>query len=155
MRKGLAEALNRYWAWLLLLFLVAPALIALPVSLTPKGFLSMPKGEYSLRHFDKLFTSEEWRSSFWQSAVIALATSALATALGTACAIGLWRVASRLGEAVRAFLLLPLVVPPIISAMAFCIVTVTSRMASAIWSSLDSSWRPLTCSVRTVPGRPW
>ncbi|MCB1472916.1 MAG: ABC transporter permease [Rhodobiaceae bacterium] len=119
MRKGLAEALNRYWAWLLLLFLVAPALIALPVSLTPKGFLSMPKGEYSLRHFDKLFTSEEWLSSFWQSAVIALATSALATALGTACAIGLWRVASRLGEAVRAFLLLPLVVPPIISAMAF------------------------------------
>jgi putative spermidine/putrescine transport system permease protein len=79
----------------------------------------MPKGEYSLRHFEKLFTSEEWISSFWQSTVIGLSAAVLATALGTFCAIGLWRVASRWGEVVRAFLLLPLVVPPIISAMAF------------------------------------
>ncbi len=119
MRRSFSETLNRYWAWLLLLFLVAPALIAIPVSLTPKRFLSMPKGELSLRHFEKLFTSEEWMSSFWQSAVIGLTSSALATALGTLCAIGLWRVSSKWGEAVRAFLLLPLVVPPIISAMAF------------------------------------
>jgi putative spermidine/putrescine transport system permease protein len=119
MRRSFSETLNRYWAWLLLLFLVAPALIAIPVSLTPKRFLSMPKGELSLRHFEKLFTSEEWMSSFWQSAVIGLTSAALATVLGTLCAIGLWRVSSKWGEAVRAFLLLPLVVPPIISAMAF------------------------------------
>lgn len=119
MKKSLSRTLNGYLAWLLLLFLVAPALIAIPVSLTPKRFLSMPKGEYSLRHFQKLFESEEWISSFWQSTVIGLASAALATVLGTFCAIGLWRVASRWGEVVRAFLLLPLVVPPIISAMAF------------------------------------
>ena len=119
MRRSFSETLNRYWAWLLLLFLVAPALIAIPVSLTPKRFLSMPKGELSLRHFEKLFTSEEWMSSFWQSAIIGLTSAALATTLGTLCAIGLWRVSSKWGEAVRAFLLLPLVVPPIISAMAF------------------------------------
>ncbi|MGB3316032.1 MAG: ABC transporter permease [Albidovulum sp.] len=119
MRRSFSETLNRYWAWLLLLFLVAPALIAIPVSLTPKRFMSMPKGEISLRHFDKLFGSEEWMSSFWQSAVIGLTSAALATTLGTLCAIGLWRVSSKWGEAVRAFLLLPLVVPPIISAMAF------------------------------------
>ncbi|MDW4551558.1 ABC transporter permease [Defluviimonas sp. D31] len=119
MKKSLSSTLNRYWAWVLLLFLVAPALIAIPVSLTPKRFLSMPKGEYSLQHFQKLFTSEEWISSFWQSTVIGLTAAAFATALGTLCAIGLWRVASKRGEVVRAFLLLPLVVPPIISAMAF------------------------------------
>ncbi len=119
MRRSVSETLNRYWAWLLLLFLVAPALIAIPVSLTPKRFLSMPNGELSLRHFEKLFGSEEWMSSFWQSAVIGVTSAALATALGTLCAIGLWRVSSKWGEAVRAFLLLPLVVPPIISAMAF------------------------------------
>ncbi|MCT8328207.1 ABC transporter permease [Albidovulum sediminis] len=119
MKPGLPAILNRYGAWLILLFLVAPALVAIPVSLTPKGFLSMPKGDYSARHFEKLFTSEEWMSSFWQSTVIGLSVAVLATALGTFCAIGLWRVASRWGEVVRAFLLLPLVVPPIISAMAF------------------------------------
>ncbi|HBN32570.1 MAG TPA: ABC transporter permease, partial [Rhodobacteraceae bacterium] len=110
---------NHMGAWVVLLFLVTPALIAIPVSLTPKRFLSMPEGEYSLRHFAKLFTSPDWLSSFFQSAVIGLSTAALATVLGTLCAIGLWRVSSKYSEVVRAFLLLPMVIPQIISAMAF------------------------------------
>jgi len=118
-RPSLAQRLNHKAAWVLLFFLVAPVLIALPVSLTPKRFLSMPKGEYSLRHFEKLFSSPEWMMSFAQSAIIGLATAALATLLGTLCAIGLWRLSSRAGEVLRAVLLLPLVVPPIIAAMAF------------------------------------
>lgn len=119
MKPGLLSRLNSAWAWVLLLFLVAPALIAIPVSLTPKRFLSMPNGTYSLQHFHKLFTSPEWMSSFAQSAIIALTTSALATTLGTLCAIGLWRISSKASELVRAVLLLPLIVPQIISAMAF------------------------------------
>ena len=119
MKTGFLSRFNRVGAWVLLLFLVTPALIAIPVSLTPKRFLSMPGGELSLRHFEKLFTSPEWMSSFFQSAVIGLATSFLATVLGTLCAIGLWRVSSKYSEVVRAFLLLPLIIPQIISAMAF------------------------------------
>ena len=118
-KMGLGQKINRVWAILLLVFLVAPALVALPVSLTPKRFLSMPTDTLSLRHFEKLFTSPEWISSFAQSATIAVTSAALATVLGTLCAIGLWRISSRAGEVVRAFLLLPLVIPPIISAMAF------------------------------------
>ncbi len=119
MKTGFFSLFNRIGAWVLLAFLVIPALIAIPVSLTPKRFLSMPKGELSLRHFEKLFTSPEWLSSFFQSAAIGISTSVLATALGTLCAIGLWRVTSRYSEVVRAFLLLPLIIPQIISAMAF------------------------------------
>ena len=119
MRPSLLSTSNRAAAWLLLLFLVAPALIAIPVSLTPKRFLSMPRGEFSLRHFEKLFTSPEWISSFAQSTIIGLSVALLATVLGTFCAIGLWRVSSKYSETIRAFLLLPLIIPQIISAMAF------------------------------------
>ncbi len=119
MKPGLFAQLNKIGAWVLLLFLVTPALIAIPVSLTPKRFLSMPSGELSLRHFHKLFTSPDWLSSFAQSAIIATSTALLATLLGTLCAIGLWRISSRYSELVRAFLLLPLIIPQIISAMAF------------------------------------
>ncbi len=118
MNSGLFAKFNRVGAFLLL-FLVTLALIAIPVSLTPKWFLAMLKGELSLRHFEKLFTSEEWLASFFQSGVIAVSTSLLATFLGTLCAIGLWRVSSKYSELVRAFLLLPLVITQIISAMAF------------------------------------
>lgn len=119
MKPGLFDRLNRVGAWMVLLFLVLPALIAIPVSLTPKRFLSMPEGEYSLRHFRHLFTSPDWLSSFAQSGIIAASTAILATSLGTLCAIGLWRVTSRNTEIVRAFLLLPLIIPQIISAMVF------------------------------------
>lgn len=119
MKPSFLSLFNRAGAWVLLMFLVLPALIAIPVSLTPKRFLSMPKGEFSLRHFEKLFTSEDWLSSFGQSALIATSTSFLATVLGTLCAIGLWRISSKYSEVVRAFLLLPLIIPQIISAMAF------------------------------------
>ncbi len=118
MRTSVFASINRVWAWLLLLFLVLPALVAIPVSLTPKRFLSMPKGDFSLRHFEKLFNSADWLSSFAQSAIIAISTALLASVLGTLCAIGLWRVSSKYSEVVRAFLLLPLIIPQIISAMA-------------------------------------
>jgi len=106
-------------AWTILLILIIPSLIAIPVSITPNTYLSLPWTGVSLQHFHNLVTSPEWVSSFFQSAIIALTSAALATTIGTLCAIGLWRVSSRFGEAIRVFLLLPLMVPPIISAMAF------------------------------------
>ncbi|WP_240035573.1 ABC transporter permease [Hwanghaeella grinnelliae] len=72
-----------------------------------------------MRHFETLINSSQWISSFFQSATIAGATALLSTIFGTLCAVGLWRVSSKMGETVRAFLLLPLIIPQIISAMAF------------------------------------
>jgi putative spermidine/putrescine transport system permease protein len=106
-------------AWALLGFLVLPALVALPVSLTPKRYLSLPDGSISFEHYADLLTSGDWLSSAAQSFVIALAAATLSTAAGTLCAISLWRTASRSSEMIRAFLLMPLIIPPIISAMAF------------------------------------
>ena len=85
----------RFGAWATLLFLTLPALIAVPVSLTPKRYLSMPEDALSLRHYANLFSGGDWLSSMLQSAIIASASAAIATALGTICAVGLWRIASR------------------------------------------------------------
>lgn len=106
-------------AWAALLFLILPLFVAVPVSLTPKRYLSLPKDDLSLRHYIKLFTSEEWLSSIWQSIAIASGAMVIAVFLGTLSAIGLWRLATRFSEVLRGFLLLPLIVPPIVSALAF------------------------------------
>lgn len=110
---------NRIIAWSLLVFLVAPALVAIPVSLTTENYLSLPWEGLSLQYYREVFTSPDWMSSFVQSTVIGLASAALATLIGTLAAVGLWRLSSRWGEVVRGVLLLPLVIPPIIAAMAF------------------------------------
>lgn len=111
--------LNRIIAWSLLVFLVAPALIAIPVSLTSQNYLSLPWDGLSLQYYREVFTSPDWMSSFFQSSLIGLTSAALATVMGTLAAVGLWRMSSRWGEVLRGFLLLPLVIPPIIAAMAF------------------------------------
>jgi putative spermidine/putrescine transport system permease protein len=105
--------------WAVLVYLIAPALVAVPVSFTPDSFLSMPAGEWSLRHYDNLVHSGDWIESFGQSVVVAAASALLSTVFGTLAAVGLWRLSSRAGEVVRAVLLLPLIIPSIISAMAF------------------------------------
>ena len=121
--EPIAARLNRGLAWVLLIFLVAPALVAIPVSLTADNYLSMPWNGLSLKYYYEIFTSPNWVSSFLQSALIGLISAALATTLGTLAAVGLWRLSSSAGEMLRGLLflplLLPLVVPPIISAMAF------------------------------------
>lgn len=111
--------MNHGLAWSLLVFLVAPALVAIPVSLTREKYLSLPWSGVSLQYYREIFTSPEWMSSLFQSTVIGLSSAFLATTLGTLAAVGLWRMSSRWSQLVWALLLMPLVIPSIIAAMAF------------------------------------
>lgn len=106
-------------AWTVLMFVLLPNFVAVPISLTPERFLSLPEDALSLRHYVNLFTNPQWLSAIGQSFVIALASMCLAVALGTLCAIGLWRIASRWSEAILGLTLMPIIVPPIVSALAF------------------------------------
>jgi putative spermidine/putrescine transport system permease protein len=106
-------------AWIVLLFLLVPIFVSAPISLTPDRFLTLPKDGVSLRNYENLFTNPDWTSSIWQSLVIAVVSTVIATTLGTLCAVGLWRIASRWSELVRGFVLLPIIIPSIVSALAF------------------------------------
>jgi putative spermidine/putrescine transport system permease protein len=48
-----------------------------------------------------------------------LGASALATTLGTCCAVGCWRISSRLSELIRFLMLAPIIVPSIVHALGF------------------------------------
>jgi putative spermidine/putrescine transport system permease protein len=119
MKRTLAGKICWCAAWTIVLLLIIPSFVSVPVSLTTEQYLSLPKEGISWQHYAYLFGSEEWMTSFLQSGIVAACSALLATIAGTLAAIGLWRLSSRLGEAIRAFLLLPLIIPSIISAMAF------------------------------------
>lgn len=104
-------------AWLVLLFLVLPIFIVLPVSFSPERYLSLPSGELSLRHYQALIEDPAWGRSILDSLIVAVAASVLAIALGTACAIGCWRLSRRFTEGVRVLMLTPMIVPPIVHAL--------------------------------------
>jgi len=105
--------------WLGALFLLLPSFVIIPVSFTTHHYLSLPDEGLSLQHYQNLFSNPLWRGAIGQSLLIAALSSLLAVVAGTMGAIGLWRIASRFSDALRNVLLLPLIVPPIISALAF------------------------------------
>src|SRR3546814_1481403 len=119
-------------ALMALLFLLLPIFVSAPISLTPERFLTLPKDDVTCANYVNLFTNEKWTSSIGQSVVVALCSTVLATVLGTLCAIGLWRIASRTSELVRGFVLLPLSVPTIVSALAFYRIFVDLKLLDSL-----------------------
>jgi len=116
-KAGQSGPVANVLAWSVLLFLLLPITIIIPISLTDQRFLSLPQAGISFQHYATFFTSPRWLEATGQSLVIALFSTLLALGSGTLCAIGCWRISSRLSELVRALMLLPIIVPSIVYAL--------------------------------------
>jgi putative spermidine/putrescine transport system permease protein len=104
-------------AWLVVCFLLLPITVVFPISVTDQDYLSLPVSGVSFRWYANLFTRPEWVSSIGQSLVIAMCSMAIAVVAGTLCAIGCWRRGTRVSEAIRVLMLVPLIVPTIVYAL--------------------------------------
>lgn len=100
------------------LFLVLPSVLVVPLSVTSTEFLTFPPHGFSLRWYTELAASSTWRHVTVNSLVVALGSSLLATVLGTLAAYGLARHRPRWTRAAMMTLLLPMIVPAIITAVA-------------------------------------
>jgi putative spermidine/putrescine transport system permease protein len=105
-------------AVLVLLFLLSPMLAILPLSFSGSEILRLPPEGWSLRWYERLFTSDRWLLAARNSIVVAVATTLLATVLGTLAALGLHfgRMPGR--GAILALLAMPVVTPSIVTAAA-------------------------------------
>ncbi|HLI12082.1 MAG TPA: ABC transporter permease [Alphaproteobacteria bacterium] len=103
---------------LVLLFLVLPIFIVVPISFSSATYLQFPPAHYSLRWYDVYFGTQGWFAATLLSAKIAVVVMILATALGTAAAFALVRAQFPGKSLLYGFLLSPLIVPTIITAIA-------------------------------------
>ncbi|AOE85363.1 ABC transporter permease [Pseudomonas sp. TCU-HL1] len=108
---------TRLLATVAMAFMLFPLLTVIPVSFTSKRYLSMPNGNWSLRHYEALLGNPEWMASILQSLGIAFATSLIATALAVSFSLGIWYLRSRLATVLIGLVLLPMAIPPVISAL--------------------------------------
>ncbi|NIJ39496.1 putative spermidine/putrescine transport system permease protein [Sphingopyxis panaciterrae] len=104
---------------LIFAFLVLPILAVIPLSLNPGSFLVFPQEALSLRWYRTLAESPQWTHAFGNSLKIAVATTLIATPLGTLAAIGLAYMRSRAKTLIVAIITAPLVVPVVVVAIAF------------------------------------
>lgn len=116
MRKSSVLRKTLFWVfvWGVALFLVAPTLIAVPISFTTSTGIRFPPEGFTLKWYDAVFASRDWREATLNSLVIAVATSALSLVLGTAAALMLSQATFRGKTIVLGLLLSPLVTPVIV-----------------------------------------
>lgn len=112
-------SLSRSVAWLAAAFLLLPVLVVIPISFTPERYLSLPTDALSFRHYASLATDGRWTKSIIDSLIVGVGAMILATALGASFAVGAWRLGVPLARKLRLLLLAPIIVPPIVHAIAF------------------------------------
>ena len=119
-----ASPLEKIWYYLIRIFcglvligLILPIMAIIPISFTSDTMLTYPMPGVSLRWFKEFFNSVMWTLSMKNSFIIAGATTALATALGTLSAIGLTMANFPFKGIITGIMIMPMVVPIVITAV--------------------------------------
>lgn len=120
-----------------IIFLLLPLVAIVPVSFTAERFLSMPDGNYSLRHYQALFTNPVWGASIKLSLIIGVISAAISTFLAVLFGLGLWYVRNRFSLALAGLVFLPMVVPPVVSAITIYFFA-TSMVEVIPWLAFDT-----------------
>lgn len=112
--EGRAPLWLRLWSLAIGLFLLAPAVVVIPLGFTDRRSLAFPPTGWSMQWYRSLFGDPAWYRALADSLLIAVLVAVAATALGTLAALGLSRRGLRVRGAVLAVVLSPMVVPIII-----------------------------------------
>jgi putative spermidine/putrescine transport system permease protein len=100
-----------------LLYLVLPILIVAPMSFSSARFLTFPPPSLSLRWYQEYIGNPAWMQATLVTLTVAVCTVAIATPLGVSAAYAISQSKLRIMRIIHAALLLPLMVPIIITAV--------------------------------------
>lgn len=99
------------------LFLILPTFAVMPLSFSSDSFLSYPLPGLSLQWYDKVLQPDPWMSALWNSLVVGIGATIIATVLGVLAALGLQNPALPWRNVILGAILSPLIVPLVISAV--------------------------------------
>ena len=100
-----------------LLYLVLPILIVVPMSFSSARFLTFPPPSLSLRWYREYIDNPAWMQATLVTLTVAVCTVLIATPLGVSAAYAISQSKLRIMRIIHAALLLPLMVPIIITAV--------------------------------------
>ncbi|WP_374367704.1 ABC transporter permease [Dongia sp.] len=119
-----ASPLERLWritlvliCAMVLLFLISPIIAIIPLSFNSEPYFTYPMPGLSMKWYEDFFTDPRWLDALKSSLIIAIAATALSMTLGTLAALGLARANFPYRAWVMAFLISPMIVPVVITAV--------------------------------------
>lgn len=124
----------------LCILLVLPILVVLIVSFNDASFLSFPPRQFSLRWFESFFGNVRWRDALYTSVIIGFLACLIATSIGFLGAYSFVRGRYRGKKLLLSIVLLPLIVPHIITAVALYFLSAPfGLVGSRVWISVAHS----------------
>lgn len=119
------------YSWLLILFIVVPALVLIPVSIGGgDSFVIIPES-FSLRWYQTLFSDQRWRNALVLSLQLAAFSSVIATVAGVLGAIGISRASPEIAKALRLFFIAPIIVPLMVVGVGFYVLYARMRLVGS------------------------
>jgi putative spermidine/putrescine transport system permease protein len=119
-----ASSLERLWrvalillCAMVLLFLISPIIAIMPLSFNSEPYFTYPMPGLSMKWYQDFFTDPRWLDALKSSIFIALSATVLSMVLGTLAALGLARANFPYRAWVMAFLISPMIVPVVITAV--------------------------------------
>ena len=116
------------------LLLMAPIVIVCVLAFSGEGYLRFPPQSFSLRWFSAFFGDSRWRQSLSSSLLIALIACVISTVLGFLAAYAFVRGEFKAKKILLSVLLIPIIVPHVITAIAMYFVTARfGLVGNVVW----------------------
>lgn len=115
------------------LVLLGPTLVVVPLSFTGEQSFQFPPESWSTQWYRNFFENSAWLDAASYSVRIGLVVTVLATVLGTAAAMALTSGSGRWRTPTRAFLMMPMIVPGVITAIGIYYVFLRIGLTQAFW----------------------
>lgn len=128
--------LTRLYFALIGLFLAAPIIVVAGVSVNEKQSLTFPPEGFSLAWYGAIFTDTGWRSAFFASVMLALASAALAVAIALPLAWFLWRRIAPWANIFQVLGIAPFTLPPVITALGLLTFWATTGFYGQPWTAV-------------------
>lgn len=131
-QRPLTRVIGIAFALLLAAYLILPALAVIPMAFSSSMFLEFPPPGFSMRWVEQFFGDPAWIAALTRSLVVAGLTALLAVPLGTLAAYAIVRANSRTAAIVEPVLMMPMMVPVVISGFALYLVVLILRLPGGL-----------------------
>jgi len=122
------------YATLICIYLLVPATIVFALAFSGDGYLKFPPSSLSLQWFHRFFGDRQWQAALWSSVEIGCIACPIATFLGFSAAYALVRSPLRAKKLMLSLLLLPMIVPTIITAVGMYFLSASlGLIGSTVW----------------------
>jgi putative spermidine/putrescine transport system permease protein len=118
---------------LVALYFILPTLFVIPMSFSEATTFQFPPRGFSLHLYENFFTNPAWLISLGNSFLVGILAALLATVVGTSAALGLHRLTGRLARLTRTLLMISLVSPAIVIAVAIYITFLQWRLTGSLF----------------------